>query len=939
MNKEQIAFVVVLALLGAIWFLGGPEDEPVSRRRSKGQEPEAQPALELGGRWIGADDSAWSVLARNPFLAPRDTDSLDPVQLAPPPLPRLPHPGLPLIPAVGGDIRTKLRHDLVPDPKIALPPPGARTVAPAAGAANGGGEEAGADLNQVDTSNVGVIESEAAKLRMSVEEKERARRLQEEARKAESERKKGLDSVVWIGGDTAYGTLVELDKKDSVYVIKDRIDRLRGNSTLPDLDRTRQLEGMKLVFREDKGAGKPAVRTVVSAVNVQRLDFAPASAVRKYHLARLHAPPDDLARQEELAKLVYDAGELQLASTHLEEMVAKGLATPKVHALCADAWRRLFRYDQELKALERGLAAHPEDVGLLARLGQICLRLQVPARAAEAFQKALALDPSHALTRLGLGQVHVLRGEAAEALVHLRQAETGTGLDKEQQTRVLLLLGETFLLQGNLGSATPYFDLVLGKEPTHPRALCGAAVAAFASSGPAAAKALVDRGREAHPIDGGLAYLDALCLLRGGKYVEARDALLLVEQLDPLLTAPARTAMSWLLEKVGQDEAALAAADQALVADPLNQEARLQHARTLLNVGDLDGARAGYVKALEGAPDRVDILVALGDTAFRSGSYPEAARFYARAQAREAGFPDLLGRRLVCDVRRSRLAEADEHMKRVDANLENNPFVQAAQALYFYAKGQSEEALRKFRILGERKIGPVELLAFADASLKAVDDNQSKEVWKDQFNRSGGQLLKDWKREIGAGINIAVVDGRARLEGTQRKVSDDPTVLYQERGGRLFYSYSVDLDMKPQAGAYMGCGIMAFQQNPKVPVSWPGLQNREGRLYAHLGLQVALAPHGKLVWRKIYQGAAAEWAEVPETTYSGGPVSITIELVDAQKSVYRVLVGAQPVLPSVDIPGLSRRPGALEMQVFCQAQIEKPVQFTADNVSIVTYRK
>src|SRR5262249_11371107 len=153
------------------------------------------------------------------------------------------------------------------------------------------------------------------------------------------------------------------------------------------------------------------------------------------------------------------------------------------------------------------------------------------------------------------------------------------------------------------------------------------AVVAFVTGGPAAAKAIVDRGREAQPLNGTLAYLDAVCLLRLGKWVEARDALLVSMELDPLVTAPARTAMSYLLEKTGQDEAALGEADLALQADPLYIEGHFQRARVLLNVGDLATAKEEYLRVLEAMPERVDILVALGDVSFRSGSLTEASRF------------------------------------------------------------------------------------------------------------------------------------------------------------------------------------------------------------------------------------------------------------------------------------------------------------------------
>lgn len=949
MNKEQVALVVVLALLGLMYFTGGDDERRRRpRRRPPGKNIEQQAPLQSTGHFLAAANYAWdgSLDGRNFFLAPRETSDLPLAPLLPPPPPRLPTPGLPLVFAVGGTARASMRHALMPE-AIDLTAGGQSAFASEPDEPvdpndpTGGGGDPPDPLDELTDPFTGPM-TLAEKLKQSTAQRLEAERRAAAAKLEERQRKKTLDQIHWPSGDVSYGLVQALVKDDNRFKIKLQIDTIRGDTSLSEDDKRKKLDDIRLVFFEDKGRDKKKSRMPLTGASVQQIRFAEADVLNRFHLTKLQTAKDDKDGWWSLATLIYSQqqgvtpDQLGVLSTHLEEMVGAGMGDEQVYGMLADCYRRLYHYEKELKILQEALAQQPlmDAVSLLARYGQVCLRLKLRSKAEEAFAKALAADTGNALARLGRGEALLQQGKADEALVHLRQAQTGVGLDADQRRLVWNLLGEAYLAKGNLKAARQSFQTAINIVPNERRANAGLAVVTFLEAGPAAAKSIIDRSREAHPLDGTLAYLDGICLLRTGEYRKAMETLTLTMDLDPLLTAYARTGLSYLQEKAGQDEAALGEADQALVADPLNVGARLQRARCLLNVGDYAAAMEEYLRVLSADPGRVDVLVALGDASFLSGNYVDASRYYSRAYSADPGFPDLLARRLVCDVRRRARTEADDHVRRVDAALLRQPFVQAAMAYYHYDRGKAQETILLLKRLAEKKAGYPELLSYAGQIVAQVSENLNKERWRDDFNRSGSQILLGWKKEVGAGPNVSLSKEAVLFSGKQSRQSGQPTVLRQERSGRLFHSFSVDLRMKAGVGTYKGIGVMAFQRMSRPPEPYDGVQRRDG-YFPYYGAQVALSPDGRLQFRYLNKGRMSEWADLPGAAMNGDSVNIEIETVDPKKSRYRVNIDGATVA-QVDIPGLGRWGRTLELQIFGQAALDRMLDFSADNATIIT---
>jgi WD40 repeat protein len=103
-----------------------------------------------------------------------------------------------------------------------------------------------------------------------------------------------------------------------------------------------------------------------------------------------------------------------------------------------------------------------------------------------------------------------------------------------------------------------------------------------------------------------------------------------------------------------------------------------------------------------------------------------------------------------------------------------------------------------------------------------------------------------------------------------------------------------------------------------------------------IGDVLAFSPDGKLVYRVLTKGHVTDWAPVDGTTYAGGPVTLEFQ-VDTKEGVISVFVNRDLVLKQT-LADLKRFKRTVELQIFCQAQIDRKVHFSADNVVIVTLK-
>lgn len=955
MNKEQVAFVVILVLLGLFTVLGGEDDRRRIRRFGRPDAPEKADRSLPRPRFLDQDEKGrpeptWLATGRNVYRAPRETSSLPPVSMVPPPLPRLPHPGLPLVPPVGGKAARGLRHRLIPDPSLEIEKDAGLSVkAPAAG---NGGEEGSVDE---DLTSVQLPEEDSLINRVTESHVERLRREEERRRRAEelAERRKKLDRVVWPNGVRDYGRIEEEQSDDDRFALKLKLDRLRADPSLSGREREERLKDIRLVFLQDNGPDEPPDRMVLRGDMVQAVEFAD-TPYNRFRLRKLQVDEDDLAEQLELADLVLGTGHLEEAAAHLRGMLERGLDAEPVFIRLADCLHRLFEYDAELDVLQQGLAAYGKSTELRARMGRLYRRLGVPELAASWFRKTLEARSAHGLANLGLGAVLLDQDRPWEALPHLGEAVTARDLPPGEKLRARLLRGRAHLLLGDLEAASREFRGVLSQDDGNAGALRGEASVLLASRRVDEAASLLERGVEAAPLDGGLRYQLGVCRFRQERWAEGRRNLGLAPTMDPLLTDEVRVAMAYLMEKAARPEEGLSEVERALEADPHNLHAVMQKGRLLFEVGDLSGARSAFERVILEGEERADMLVVLGDVAARLGDVSEAQRYYDRAGTLDPSFPYLPVRRLIGRVRQNRMEEAREIVSAFSSSESRDPVVQAALAFWHYESGNHQEALQRLRRLAGEEGAPDSLVTYAREQAARIEDNLSKEVWLDRFNRRGPDILRGWQVSSGYGVQVILKHpgeggdatgdaegsllrgGRVVFSGQQKELSDGPTLLFQERPCRRLAAFGLDLDMQPRKGLYAGIGIMTFSRAGRVTDPWPGFVERRDGSSPRAGIQVALSPEGRLVYRVLERGEMSRWEPVPLTEYSGGPVNLELEVQDARKNLFALKVDNRTVLEGIQVPTLASSGLQAELQVFTQAVIGRTVELEADNVRIVT---
>jgi tetratricopeptide (TPR) repeat protein len=957
LNKEMLTFVGALVFVGAMIALGGGDGGSGRGRGGRGAPPQNEIQAKFSpGRFVPVEDSTWDGSARNVYEAPSDLRPLPPLPIAAPPFDRVAVPAPPTAFPLGSSGEKALRRPFAVD-KDGLKRPAAD---PFAGAASAAADPLGigdAPANGT-TDLVDPYKQLSPAERAAMTTKERLALEAEAARRSAAAKAKEatLDRLSFTTGTSIMGEFVgSEDRKANRYEVKKAFADARGATGISESERNDRLKKFRIVFAEVRGdrRSKAAVYDGDKIADIQLAD----NAVNRYHERRLVSESEGkgIDAYVDAMKPLWAERRYELVAAELARLRARGLTSVDAYRMAADAYDALFDYNAALTVCREAAAKHQDSASILARLGAALARLGLKADAEEAFQKALALDSADFAANLGYGELLLRDRRAQAAAPRLREAVNSSKADPRLIEAARLSAAEAALAIDDFRNAQAQTDLVLdrfkgGEDPAglaperrrlHARALALSAMTALAQGRVGEARTIAWEGVKAHAGDGLLAYVLGTVALVEGKLSDAKLQMDSVPALDPMRTARALAAAAQIFELTGDDSKAAENAQVAATsADPSDLRLRASYARALLNIGEYDRATEQYLLALDDRPDDVDVLVGLGDAAYRGGRLPDATRFYDRAAALEAGFPDLLARRIVTLVRRPKLADAEKLVAESGGSAAKSAMLQAAVAYFHYAKGNHDEALGMLQRLGDSAPPEVSPLSrYGKDVFAAVRDHKSRELWTDQFGRTGAQIGREWKLVRGAGPNVALAEQAVRFEGKHSGVSDRPTVLYQERQGDRVYSYSVDLALEaPLPGVYVCVGVVGFSK-VTVKDKWPGFQERDGGFAAFGGLQIAVGPDGRMVKRLLEKSKMGEWEEIPGTPENPKSLNVEFRQVDAREGKWDVLVNRETVLREVVINDLKRWRRALELQVSCHGALGSDVRFTVDNASITTVKE
>ena len=255
------------------------------------------------------------------------------------------------------------------------------------------------------------------------------------------------DLVVATSLFEAYGRLDDVAARNRAWQ-----DLLAKVPTLPDLYRAR-LQVALSEAAEREGDLQTAEQMLDKAA---KLDQSPRSRV------------DQLVVH---ARLLLARGEIQQAQDELEEALSMNADSTSALALMADLAYRAQEWERARAAYTRlaripgagaALSAHT----LAYRRAELAEMFGDHAEAETAYREVVALDPQHDGAREALAGFALLRGDLAEAALHLQEVVLLVPKESiDRLTQIRQRLGQVYLGLGDLQAARQNLELALASEP------------------------------------------------------------------------------------------------------------------------------------------------------------------------------------------------------------------------------------------------------------------------------------------------------------------------------------------------------------------------------------------------------------------------------------------------------------------------------------------
>ncbi len=293
------------------------------------------------------------------------------------------------------------------------------------------------------------------------------------------------------------------------------------------------------------------------------------------------------------------------------------------------------------RCLEEALLVYPEEDELgraaaTCELGNAFRGLGDLTRAAQLYQQALSLDPTHAVARFNLGLAYNELGDYDKASAAFEVAAQLDPEDGEVQTE----RGRACLELGRHEEAVEAYRAALRINPSDADALSGLGLAYYWLG-------LYDQSAEQYrsaaqlsPSDPQPRYNLAVALEAAGRHADADEAM---EQAWELAQEDADLCveMARALTSYGRDvEAAVRAARRACVLDPESAEAHNALGTALLSAGQAQAALGPAREAVRLMPEVADYVYDLGMIEEAVGDRREARARFLRALELDPGFEE-----------------------------------------------------------------------------------------------------------------------------------------------------------------------------------------------------------------------------------------------------------------------------------------------------------
>jgi len=183
------------------------------------------------------------------------------------------------------------------------------------------------------------------------------------------------------------------------------------------------------------------------------------------------SPPTRVAHLVAHARLLLARGELALAQDALEQALSLDPAAASALALLGDLAYRAQEWERA-RAMYTRLAQTPGSAAALSpqtlayRRAELAEMFGDHAEAEAAYREVVAADPAHDGAREALAGFAALRGDLAEAALHLQEVVRLVPREAiERLTQVRQRLGKVYLGLGDLQAARQNLELALASEP------------------------------------------------------------------------------------------------------------------------------------------------------------------------------------------------------------------------------------------------------------------------------------------------------------------------------------------------------------------------------------------------------------------------------------------------------------------------------------------
>ncbi len=647
-------------------------------------------------------------------------------------------------------------------------------------------------------------------------------------------------------------------------------------------------------------------------------------------------------------------GALSIAEEMYRLAAAVDPSDVRPHLGLARCYELGFRFEEALgvyrELTTEGFRSRPEP---WARLGDLLARFRLRERAEEHYQEALRLGRAHWESRWRYGRFLLAEGRAEEALAHLLEASRREPSDLSGRAARLGIradLGACYLELGRPEDSLARFREASSADPGVDRGLAGMISAALfiprdeeedvgeeGSLGDPLGDPLEDPlgdvlgdalQQETPDASFDLLLAQGLVGLQAGEWTDSRTYLEAAAASDPFRAWLAWRALSWLAEITGHPEEAGEFIDLAWQSNPVDPWVLYQRGRLLAAQDDALGAMESFKAALDRDVDFADALIALGALSMRLGELEAAERYFERALSIDPERPIVhslrgLNHLMLGDFA---LAEAD-----FSAALQRNPLLPSArngEAWWFYATGDSDEALTRFGALVDARRNEAQgdpHRAYAQDQSTRILDHLEKEIWTDRFDRVG-RIGNGWNYDQKDGPEVRLRDGALAIEGIFERAGR--TRIYQSLDASRFISFEATVTVHEARDVAIGAFVSRESEG------------RQGEVRTHAKVELRRHRGDDVVQAAFIKKGQheAEARDLPNAIWPiGQAMALRIELLGEQASDTRVSLWLDdmPVLEGMSIQSLGRSQMPVRFGVFIEGDGGRSASISIDDVRVV----